>query len=73
MKIFVEAHPSSKKESIIKINDKKFIIYVKEPPLKGKANKAIIEVLSNFLKVPKSSILLLKGEKGKNKIFEILK
>jgi uncharacterized protein (TIGR00251 family) len=69
--IFVEAHPSSKREAFEKIDENHFKIYTKEPPKEGKANKSIIEILSKNLKVPKSYIVLKKGEKGENKIFEI--
>ncbi|GEM_PF-3189482 len=39
--------------------------------LEGKANKAVIESLAKFLKVKKSGIILIRGEKSKNKVFEI--
>lgn len=72
MIIYVDAHPSSKKELFEKIDENHFKIYTKERPVKGKANKAIIEILSINLKIPKSSIILKKGQKGKHKIFEII-
>lgn len=72
MIIYVEAHPRSKKEELIVKDENHFKVYIKEPPIEGKANKAIVEVLSRNLKVPKSSILLKKGKKGKIKVFEII-
>lgn len=72
MIIYVEAHPRSKKEELIKTDENHFKVYIKEPPIEGKANKAIVEVLSKNLKIPKSSILLKSGKKGKRKIFEII-
>lgn len=72
MIIYVEAHPSSKKELFEKIDDNHFKIHTKAQPVEGKANKAIIEILSKNLKIPKSSIFLKKGQKGKHKIFEII-
>lgn len=72
MIVYVEAHPSSKKEELIVKGENHFKVYIKEPPIEGKANKAIIEVLSKNLKVPKSTILLKKGKKGKIKVFEII-
>lgn len=47
--------------------------YVREPPLEGKANKAVIKLLGEFFNVRKNNILLISGVKSKNKIFEILK
>ncbi len=36
-------------------------------PVDGKANKALIEYLSKFLKIPKSSFEIVKGETSKDK------
>lgn len=71
MIIYVEAHPNSRKEAVEKIEEDRFKVYVKSPPREGKANKELIEVLSKYLKVPKSLIKLKRGERGKHKIFEI--
>lgn len=68
----VEAHPNSKREVVEKVAEGFYKVYVKEKPVEGKANKAIVEALSDFFKIPKSKILLKKGEKGKIKIFEII-
>jgi uncharacterized protein YggU (UPF0235/DUF167 family) len=46
-------------------------IYVVQPPLKGKANKAAIEALAKHFKTKKSNIFLISGIKSKSKIFEI--
>ncbi len=67
----VEAHLNSKEEFVEKIGESFYKVYVKERPIKGKANKRIVEMLSKFLKIPKSQIILKKGEKGKIKIFQI--
>lgn len=72
MKIFVTAKPGAHKEEIKKIDTTHFIISVKEPPVRGEANKAIIKVLSNYFKIPKSSIFLKTGFSSKQKVFEIL-
>ena len=36
-------------------------------PIEGKANKALVEFLSKQLKIPKTSIEILKGETSKDK------
>lgn len=63
MKVSVIAYPNSKK---IRIE------YVNQPPLEGKANKAVIEALAKYFKVKRKSVLLLSGEKSKIKLFEII-
>lgn len=84
MKIFVKARPGAKEEKIeppvAKLwtenqadpnNREWFKIWVKQPPLGGKANLAIAEVLAKYFKVPKSGIRLISGASSKQKVFEI--
>jgi len=71
MKISVIVHPNSKNPRIEKDLIETLHVYVNQPPLEGKANKAVIESLVNFLKIKKSEIVLIRGEKSKNKVFKI--
>ena len=71
MKIEVVVHPNSKNPRVEKDLIGMIHVYVNAPPLEGKANKAVVESLSKFLKVKKSGIILVKGEKSKNKVFEV--
>lgn len=41
------------------------------PPVDGKANQAVIEFLSEFLGVAKSSIMIVSGETGRNKVIAV--
>jgi len=72
MKVSVIAHPNSKKPRVEKDLLENLHVYVAQPPLEGKANRAIIEALSKHFNVKKNSIRLLSGEKSKNKLFEII-
>ena len=71
MKLVIFAHPNSKKPRVEKDLFGNLHIYVKEPPLEGKANQAVRGALSEHLKIPKSQIELVRGEKSKQKVFEI--
>ncbi len=73
MKIFVKVKPGSKKEKIEKISETNFFVSVKEPPVQGKANRAVISALADYFKISKSQISLALGATGRNKIFEINK
>ena len=70
--IRVKVFPNSKKEEIIKKSEDSFEIKVKEKPVKGLANRAVINILSLHFKVPVSRIKLVKGFKERNKIFVIV-
>lgn len=71
MKISVIVHPNSKREHIEKDLLGTLHIYVNEPPLEGKANKAVISSLADYFQISKSNIKLVSGLKSKHKIFEI--
>lgn len=71
MKIFVKVKPNSREESIKKLSDTNFEICVKEPPVKGRANAAIIKVLAKRFGVPVSSVNIIIGHTSRQKIVEI--
>jgi uncharacterized protein YggU (UPF0235/DUF167 family) len=68
--ITVIAKTNSKKAPfILKNNDGLLTVYVRERPINGRANLAIISLLSDYLNIPKSKIALVRGGKNKEKIF----
>lgn len=72
MKITVIVHPNAKRERIEKDLLETLHIYVNQPPLEGKANKATIEALADYFKTSKSNVRLISGAKSKIKIFELM-
>ena len=71
MLIKVKVFPGSKKEEIIQKSKNILEIKVRAKPIRGLANKEVINVLSLYLKVPNSAIKLVRGFKRRNKVFEI--
>ncbi len=59
----VESDPSQPNTLIIK---------TREAPIENKANLAVIDLLSEYFHIPKTSITIVKGLKSKSKIVEIL-
>jgi len=72
MKINVIAHPNSKKPRTEEDLLSTLHVYVNEPPLEGKANKAVIDSIAKYFNVKKNQVRLISGEKTKHKTFEIL-
>ena len=70
-KIFVKARPSAKEKKVKKISETNFVVWVKEPPIKGKANKAIIKALAEYFNVAPSCVVLVSGSSSRQKIYEI--
>ena len=71
MKITVKVKTNSKTERIEKNDSGIYNIWVSAIPEKGRANKRVIEILSDHFKVSKSSINIICGEMSKSKIIEI--
>jgi len=69
--IRVKVKPNAKKDEVKQLESDYFEVRVTAPPEKGKANSRVIELLSKHLKIPKSKIKLKKGEKSREKVFEI--
>lgn len=71
MIILVKVIPNSKKLEIIKLDEKNYKIKLDAPAIEGMANSRLVEVLSDYLNIQKSSIRIVKGLKSRNKIVEI--
>lgn len=71
IKIPVVAHPNAKRPRIEEDLLGTLHIYVHEPPLENKANRAIIEALAKHFKVDRSEVELVSGAKSKNKLFTV--
>ena len=75
MKITVTVKPGSSQEKVVENvidNDSREVtIWTHARAHDGEANKKVIEILSDFYKVPKTSITLVRGATSRTKTFEI--
>jgi uncharacterized protein (TIGR00251 family) len=71
MKISVVVHPNAKQPRIEKDLLETLHVYVHEPPLEGKANRAVINTLAEHFHIKKSQVILVRGAKSKVKVFEV--
>ena len=70
-RVFVKAKPRSKEERVEKIDDTHFVVFVKEPPVQGRANRAIIKALAAYFNVPAWRVSIVSGHTSRQKILEI--
>ena len=70
MKIKIKVHTSTSQEKIEKISDKEYEIWIKEKPVKGKANKEIIRMLKNYFDC--LEVKINSGFNSRDKVVEIL-
>lgn len=71
MKIQVKVKPNSKQQKIQEADDGSWVIFLKSPPINGKANQELIEILAKKYRVPKSNVSIASGLSSKNKWVEI--
>lgn len=53
------------------LSDGTFKIKIKAQPISGKANKELIAFLADILSIRKSNVIIISGEKSRNKIIEL--
>lgn len=71
MKVSVRICPRASKNEVVKITDGTLKIRLTTPPVDGKANAALINLLSEYFDSPKSKIKIVRGLTSKNKLIEI--
>lgn len=71
LRIAVTVKPQARKESVTQISESEYRVAVHAPPVDGKANRAVIELLAEHFSVPKSSIKIIRGESARKKLIEI--
>ena len=70
MKIYVSIKPSSKASSVEKAGDE-YTVRVKEPAVDGKANEALVKLIAQHFKVPKTRVNIVRGATSRRKTIEI--
>jgi uncharacterized protein (TIGR00251 family) len=70
MKIRVRVHAGARRARTEQRGEE-LHVWVKAPPVDGKANLEVIEALALLYKLPRSFVRLTAGETSRNKRFEI--
>ena len=68
----VNVNPGSSRDEILGFREDVLRVRVTSPPRDGEANKSFIRLLSKRLKVPKSNIKIVKGERSRDKLVELV-
>jgi len=70
-RIEVKVQPRAKQKKILKLNKTIYKVYTNKPAIDGKANKAVVELLADYLGLRKNQVTIVKGKKSRDKIVEI--
>ena len=71
IKIAVQIYPGASKNEVTGLINDVLRIRIAAPPVKGKANKELIDYLSHLLGVSKDKLDILKGHTSRNKLISI--
>lgn len=70
-RISVRVHPNAAKSEVVDFTNGVLQVKVAAPPVKGKANKELVALLSQVLGVGKSSVSIIKGHASRSKVIAI--
>jgi hypothetical protein len=59
--------PGARKDRVDGVHGEALKVRLQAPPVEGKANRALVDFLADALRVSRSRIRILSGEKGRNK------
>lgn len=71
MNITVQIQPNARRNEVLGFDEGDLRVKIAAPPVKGKANKELIDFLSKLLGISKSSITIEKGVTSRRKVITI--
>ncbi|MBI2094628.1 MAG: DUF167 domain-containing protein [Candidatus Omnitrophica bacterium] len=71
MKLSVKVKPKAREDRVLRLGEGRYKVWVKAAPERGRANEAVIEVLSEHLNLPKSRFSVVSGSAFSQKVIEI--
>lgn len=72
MRYSVIVKPNSKKGPLVLQNGNTLTVYLREKPIDGEANSALIKQLSRYFDVAKSCIIIKSGANSRQKLIEVV-
>lgn len=73
MRIYVKVSPRSFKNEVVKISEGEYKVKLTAPPVDGKANKMLLDILADYFNISRSLITIIGGKTARVKIIEIIK
>jgi len=71
VKLNVVVKPNARKNAVETRQDGSLVVYVSTPPIEGRANERLVEVLAQHFRRPKRDIVIVSGVRSKCKIVEV--
>ena len=71
VRLSIKVQPGSSKNRLTGETGGEWRISVTAPPVDGRANAAVIDLLADWLGISRSAIRIARGEKGRRKVIEV--
>lgn len=71
MRIYIKVIPRSSRNLVEKISGGEYRVRLTAPPVDGKANEALIKLLSEYFGVGKSAIVIIGGKSTQRKMVDV--
>ncbi len=72
MRIEIRVKPNAKKKEVARLDDGTYSVSVTAPPVEGKANEQLVEILAEYFHKRKREVVILRGATGRRKLVDIL-
>ena len=71
LQLAVKVNPKSSPQGIVGVRAGRLLIRLNAPALDGKANFSLVSFLAKTLRIKKTEVLLVSGEKSRAKLLEL--
>jgi len=72
VRIQVRVQPGSSRSQVVGWDGEVLRVRVQAPPVEGRANEALVELLAGALRLPKRDIFIERGAGGRQKLVAII-
>ncbi len=73
MRVRVHVTPNAREARVTLVGEASFEVRVDEKAMEGRANKRLVEIMSDHFGIPKSRILIVSGAKSRDKVLEVIR
>ncbi|NTU66519.1 MAG: DUF167 domain-containing protein [Candidatus Moranbacteria bacterium] len=71
MRIYVRTNPRSRENKVEKLNEGEYKVKLTAPPVDGKANEMLVDLLAGHFNVSKSQIRIVGGKTARVKMVDV--
>jgi uncharacterized protein (TIGR00251 family) len=71
-RLAVRLQPRARTNEIVGERDGRLLVRVTAPPLDGRANEALCELLADRLNVPKTAVSVIRGGQSRDKLVQVV-